>query len=131
MKTFDEILLEKSLTLQDEIVLNQIMEMTLSELGELPSYQSLTESIDVSVKEYTDLKEIADQYGETKIRDIDEGILGRVLGGIAGFAVGPSVGKVIANALGIDKGIIYDMLTSRLVGAALGSAITKYIGSSK
>ena len=131
MKTFDEILVEKNLTLQDEIVLNQIMEMTLSELTELPSYQSLTESVDVTVKEYTDLKEIVDQYGETKIRDIDEGILGRVLGGIAGFAVGPSVGRVIANALGIDKGIIYDMLTSRLVGAALGSAITKYMGGSK
>jgi hypothetical protein len=131
MKTFEEILLEKSYTLQDEIVLNQILEMTLSDLGDLPSFQTVQESIDVNVKEYTELREIVSQYGDTKLRDIDEGILGKVLGGIAGFVVGPSIGKVVANALGIDKGIIYDMLTSRLVGAALGSAITKYVGGSR
>jgi hypothetical protein len=131
MKTFEEILFEKNLSLQDEIMLNTILEMKLSELGELVPFQTVKESEDVSVKEYNELREIVDLYGETKIRDIDEGILGKVLGGIAGFAVGPSVGKVIANALGIEKGIIYDMLTSRLVGAALGSAITKYIGGSR
>ncbi len=131
MKTFDEILFEKNLSLQDEIMLNTILEMKLSELGELIPFQTVKESEDISVKGYNELREIVDLYGETKIRDIDEGILGKVLGGIAGFAVGPSVGKVIANALGIEKGIIYDMLTSRLVGAALGSAITKYIGGSR
>jgi hypothetical protein len=53
------------------------------------------------------------------------------LGGVAGFLVGPAIGKVIANALGIEKGIIYDMLTSRLATAALGAALTKYMGKKK
>lgn len=131
MKTFEEVLFEKNLSLQDQIFINHVLELKLSELGELPSFQTVLESETITAKEYTELKEIVDQYGDTKLRDIDEGIIGKVLGGIAGFAVGPSIGKVVANALGIDKGIIYDMLTSRLVGAALGSAITKYIGGSR
>jgi hypothetical protein len=62
---------------------------------------------------------------------IEEGLLGSIIGGITGFLVGPAIGKVIANALGIEKGIFYDMFTSRLAGAALGAAITKYIGGKK
>jgi hypothetical protein len=131
MKTFEETLLERSYTLQDEIVMNSILEMKLSELGDLPSFQTVLESETITTKEYTELREIVSQYGDTRLRDIDEGIIGKVLGGIAGFVVGPSIGKVIANSLGIEKGIIYDMLTSRLVGAALGSAITKYIGGTR
>jgi hypothetical protein len=50
---------------------------------------------------------------------INEGLFGATLG----FLVGPSIGRVIARALGIEKGILYDMFTSRLVSAALGSAI--------
>jgi hypothetical protein len=131
MKTFNEALSENDMTLQDEIILGHILEMNLYDVVELPTYQVLKESVDITPHQYVDLSEIMDEYGNTKLRDIDEGIIGRVLGGIAGFAVGPSVGKVIANALGIDKGIIYDMLTSRLVGAALGSALTKYIGGTR
>jgi hypothetical protein len=131
MKTFNEALSENDMTLQDEIILGHILEMNLYDVVELPTYQVLKESVDITPHQYVDLSEIMDEYGNTKLRDIDEGIIGRVLGGIAGFAVGPSVGRVIANALGIDKGIIYDMLTSRLVGAALGSALTKYIGGAK
>ena len=43
-------------------------------------------------------------------------------------AIGPSIGKVIAKALGIEKGILYDMFTSRVVGTALGVAISKSFG---
>jgi len=50
---------------------------------------------------------------------INEGIFGAALG----FLIGPSIGKVIARALGVEKGILYDMFTSRLVSAALGNAI--------
>lgn len=56
---------------------------------------------------------------------IDEGFLKKVLGGVAGFAVGPALGRTIAHALGIEKGVLYDMLTSRLVTTALGAALTK------
>lgn len=75
---------------------------------------------------YTQVSELLKEHG---IQDLDEGILGSIFGGIAGFVIGPAIGKVIANALGIERGIIFDMLTSRLVGTALGAGITKYIGS--
>jgi len=71
---------------------------------------------------YQELTEYLKEHG---IEDLDEGILGRIIGGVAGFVIGPAVGKVIANALGIERGILYDMFTSRLVAAALGSSIAK------
>lgn len=54
---------------------------------------------------------------------LDEGFLSKLVGGTAGFLVGPAIGKIIARALGIEKGILYDMFTSRLVSTALGAAI--------
>jgi hypothetical protein len=125
MKSFEEIINEnKPLSLEDQTLIEAIMDLKFSELVEIP--ENLEES-----ENYVDLNEIVAQYGDTKLKDIDEGIISKVLGGIAGFAIGPSIGKVIANALGIEKGIIYDMLTSRLVGAALGAAITKYVGGKR
>ena len=69
--------------------------------------------------------------GPVGILDYDatnEGFFGSIFGGLAGFALGKTVGKMIAKVLGIQpKGIFYDMLTSRLVGAALGIALGKKI----
>lgn len=62
-------------------------------------------------------------------RAINEGLFGKIVGGLAGFLAGPSIGKVVARALGIEKGVLYDMLTSRLVGTALGVAIADYMNS--
>ena len=73
-------------------------------------------------------KEIAIFVNENGIQNLDEGILGRIVGGIAGFVVGPAIGRIVANALGIERGILYDMLTSRIVSAALGSSIAKNMG---
>ena len=56
---------------------------------------------------------------------LDEGFIGRLVGGASGFLIGPTIGKVVANALGVEKGILFDLFTSRLVGIALGSAIAK------
>jgi len=56
---------------------------------------------------------------------LNEGIIGRALGAIGGFALGPKIGKLIAKVLGIEKGAIYNLLTSRVVGAALAQALTK------
>ena len=59
---------------------------------------------------------------------LDESFLGKLVGGAAGFIIGPSIGKIIARALGVNRGILYDMFTSRLVSAALGAAIAKKFG---
>lgn len=114
MKSFEQIVeqskvAEKTL---NEIVLNE------------SDFQYLNES------QRQEVQEILTKFGDKKISELDEGILGSIIGGLTGFIVGPAIGKVIANALGIEKGIIYDMLTSRLVSAALGASITKYIGGS-
>ncbi len=47
------------------------------------------------------------------------------IGGALGFLTGPMIGKIVARALGVRDGVLYDMLTSRLVSLALGSAIQK------
>ncbi len=74
---------------------------------------------------YTEMMSIYESDGIEGLNNIDEGFLSKLIGGAAGFIIGPSVGKVIAKALGVERGILYDMFTSRLVGAALGTALTK------
>lgn len=115
MKSFEDTIKEsiESKTLNEFIVLNE------------SDFSYLNES------EKAEVQDMLRKFGDKRVDELDEGILGSILGGLTGFIVGPAIGKVIANALGIEKGIIYDMLTSRLVSAALGSALTKYVGSSK
>lgn len=111
----------------EEAVKESLQERTLNEFISLSDsdFSYLNES------ERAEVQEILQRFGNKRVEELDEGILGSILGGLTGFIVGPAIGKVIANALGIDKGIIYDMLTSRLVSTALGAAITKYVGSNK
>jgi len=116
MKSFEEII-QESIDKKIDQPLNEYIVLKDTD------FQYLNES------ERYELQEVLKEFGDKKISELDEGILGKIFGGVAGFLVGPSIGKVIANALGIDKGIIYDMLTSRLAGAALGAAISKYMGS--
>ena len=59
---------------------------------------------------------------------MDEGFLGKLIGGAAGFIIGPSIGRIVAKALGVEKGVLYDTLTSRLVSTAIGVAIAKQFG---
>jgi hypothetical protein len=104
MKTFNEIVYDKAIFEGIDVSF-----MTDDELNEsIGLYYTLKESFDVDGIEGLEGK-------------LKEG----VLGAIAGFIAGPAVGKVIANALGVERGILYDMLTSRIVSAALGSAIQK------
>jgi hypothetical protein len=112
MKSFDEIVKESNLI---DRSLNEYIKLNESD------FEYLNES------EKQEVQDILVRFGDKKIQDLDEGLLGNILGGLTGFVVGPAIGKVIANAIGIDKGIMYDMLTSRLVGIALGSAISKYM----
>ncbi len=62
---------------------------------------------------------------------LEEGFLGTLFGGAAGLIFGVSIGKIVANALGVEKGVLYDMFTSRLVTTALGAAIGKHVTSNK
>lgn len=106
---------------------------SFKEIKDSENYIKLNESdfqyLEESQRE--EIQEILKKFGNKKIEELDEGVLGNIIGGLSGFLVGPAIGKVIANALGIEKGIIYDVLTSRLAGAALGAAIAKYIGGKK
>jgi hypothetical protein len=118
MKTFEELKVEDALIVMDR-PLNEYITLQDSD------FEYLSES------EKYELQEVLREFGDKKVSELDEGILGKIFGGVAGFLVGPAIGKVIANALGIDKGIFYDMLTSRLASAALGAALSKYIGGKK
>jgi hypothetical protein len=69
--------------------------------------------------------EICSHIEENGIETLDEGLLGSILGGAAGFIAGPAIGKIIANALGVERGVLYDLLTSRLVTTAIGAALGK------
>ena len=50
---------------------------------------------------------------------IDEGIIAGAIGALAGISFGPAIGKAICDALGIGKGVLYDLLTSKLVNGAV------------
>lgn len=69
--------------------------------------------------------ELVSKLRDADLENIEEGTLSDIIGGTVGFIIGPSIGRRIANALGIEKGILYDMFTSKLVNAALGAAIAK------
>jgi uncharacterized membrane protein YeaQ/YmgE (transglycosylase-associated protein family) len=56
--------------------------------------------------------------------EIDEGVIGSLIGGLTGATIGPSIGKAICKALGIEKGLLYDLLTSRI----FTTAVSSYIG---
>lgn len=77
-----------------------------------------------------DMNKAFDEGGADAVNDFlqrckDENLYEGVFGGIVGFLAGPSVGKIVARALGLEKGILYDLITSRLVSAAIGNAIQK------
>lgn len=52
-------------------------------------------------------------------QEVDEGILAGVIGGLAGVAVGPKIGEALCSALNVQKGVFYDLLTSRIVTGAI------------
>ena len=98
--------------------------------NELLKNENIFEGIDVSFLTEAELQEATDVYAKLNtsyekggIKELESELQEGILGTIAGFIIGPAVGKIVANALGIEKGILYDMLTSRLVSAALGNAI--------
>ena len=55
--------------------------------------------------------------------EIDEGVIGSLIGGLTGVTIGPSFGKAICKALGIERGLLYDLFTSRIFTTAVASYI--------
>ena len=115
-------------------------------LEEQTEFPYLTEEENLEVNEYVKIYE--SKYGdlskldnkflakvlkveESELENLDEGLFGKILGGTAGLLFGATIGKIIANALGVEKGILYDMFTSKLVNIALGAAIGKHITEPK
>ena len=104
----------------------------------MDTFENFIQNIDNSDIMLTEKQELEVSLLENKIfehlkendfdlNSLNEGVLSRLVGGAAGFLVGPAIGRVIAKALGIEKGILYDLFNSRLVGAAIGDAIGKHI----
>lgn len=58
-----------------------------------------------------------------KENNLEEGFIGTVLGGIAGMTAGAAIMKAVCKTLGLEKGVLYDVLTSKMVCAAAGAAI--------
>jgi hypothetical protein len=96
-------------------------------LNKYNTFEFLTEEENAMIDDYVlIIEKRLEEEGKT-INDIDESFFSRILGGAAGFVVGPTIGKIIARALGIEKGIIFDLLSSRLVATALGASIAKHL----
>jgi len=116
MKTFKDYLTEshnESVDIQN--LLNESYDLTEEQ------ETAIDNAVDRIMEEHNNGKDLEVIMEEI----INEGILGSVLGGLTGFALGKSVGKAIAKVLGIQKGALYDLLTSRLIGAALVAVLGK------
>ena len=87
---------------------NSINESLLANNKNVNLYNCIHESVKMSRK----TKKPVDNY-------IDEGLIGGAIGALAGVSFGPAIGKAICNALGIGKGVLYDLMTSKLVNAAI------------
>ena len=123
MKTFEQYIVEGELTEGEMTMLTESLQTEWT--------MALEEKVDKALEDFT--KQYMNEDGTYNIEDFDdavtnEGFFGSIFGGLAGFALGKTVGKMIAKVLGIaPKGVMYDMLTSRLVGAALGVALGKKV----
>lgn len=64
----------------------------------------------------------------TEGQEINEGFFSSLLGGLAGLTIGATVMKAVCKAIGLEKGMIYDLLTSKLVCGIAGAAIANNLG---
>ena len=110
---------EKSLKVISRL-LNTPSKDIASEISEILS-DNLIEAYEFSEEEINAIEEI---LFNSNNNEINEGLLGSVLGGLGGLAFGKSIGKIIARVLGIkETSPLYNVLTSRLVGTAIGAAV--------
>jgi hypothetical protein len=86
-------------------------------------HEQILEERQLIIEQKSDEIEQAIKEGQ----EIDEGFLATMLGGLAGVTAGASIMKAVCKALGLEKGMIYDLLTSKLVCGIAGSAIANSI----
>ena len=84
-----------------------------------PSPEILNES------QSNEIDDLINKLKDVDVMSMEEGAISDIIGGTVGFLIGPTIGRRIANALGVEKGILFDLFTSKLVNAALGAAIAK------
>mgnify|MGYP003645569842 CR=1 FL=1 len=119
MKTFEQFLLKEGVNSGEIMILKESLETKWT--------PELEYKVDIALEEF--VKQYQSEDGTFDLEKLDnqmtnEGLMGTIFGGLAGFALGKSVGKTIGKILGLkEKGAMYRMLTSRIVGAALGAAL--------
>ena len=59
---------------------------------------------------------------------VDEGVLLGLIGGLTGLTAGASLMKGVCKVLGVEHGMLYDLLTSKAVCAAVGFVMAKHFG---
>ena len=96
----------------DESIFSNISEEEFTELF----FEAFNENTSINESSKNILDYIADASNG---KEVDEGVLAGILGGGIGLALGPKVGQAICNALNIQKGVLYDLLNSRLVTSAI------------
>lgn len=96
----------------DESIFSNISEEEFIELF----FEAFNENTSINESSKNILDYIADAANG---KEVDEGVLAGILGGGIGLALGPKVGQAICNALNIQKGVLYDLLNSRLVTTAI------------
>lgn len=96
----------------DESIFSNISEEEFTELF----FEAFNENTSINESTKNILDYIADAANG---KEVDEGVLAGIFGGGIGLALGPKVGQAICNALNIQKGVLYDLLNSRLVTTAI------------
>ena len=119
MKTFEEFLITEGVDSEELSLLKESLQTEWT--------PELEYKVDIALEEF--VNQYQNEDGSWDIERLDnqmtnEGIMGTIFGGLAGFALGKSVGKTIGRVLGLkEKGTLYKLMTSRVVGAALGAAL--------
>ena len=119
MRTFEQFLIKEGVDNKEMALLKESLQSEWT--------PELEYKVDIALEEF--VKQYQNEDGSWDLERLDnemtnEGMMGTIFGGLAGFALGKSVGKTIGKVLGLkEKGTLYKLLTSRVVGAALGAAL--------
>lgn len=100
-----------------------MLNLTFKEFKDLEPYLSK-----INFNELEKINEeliILNESEDNNLESLDEGLIKSIIGAVGGAWLGPSIGKIIAKVLGVERGLLYNFLTSNFVGAAVGMAILK------
>lgn len=84
------------------------------------------DELEQSKKLYTYLLESIDEaIDNDKTLDdvVDEGVLSGLVGAAAGSLIGPAIMKAVCSALGVERGVLYDLMTSKLILGSVGATL--------